>query len=176
MKSKLETAQAHNAQLIGYYEANKYSPKDIQVIKKVEGMIEKPAKKTDLDDKLWKIFSLYIRTRDALATTGNTEFCRCVTCWQVKPFSEMDCGHCFGRDKDGTKYEEHNNHAQCRPCNGHRCNHGEIYAHKMYIRMTYGQDELDRLEYLSKKVVIQRRDDWYKEKIEYYTQKLAELK
>jgi len=52
---------------------------------------------------------------------------------------------------------------------------GRQYAHKMYIRMTYGQAELDRLEYLSKKLVIQRRDDWYLDKIELYTKKLAEM-
>jgi hypothetical protein len=141
----------------------------------MKNTLKKPKKEINLDEKLWKVFSLYTRTRDALATTGNLEFCRCVTCFKTKPFADMDCGHCFGRSADGTKYEEHNNHAQCRSCNGHRCNHGEIYAHKMYIRMVYGQDELDRLEYLSKKLVIQRRDDWYLKMIDEYTKRLNDL-
>ena len=122
-----------------------------------------------------EIFSLYIRKRDAIKTTGGMEFCRCVTCWEVKPFTDMDAGHCFSRSREGTKWEETNCHSQCRRDNGHRCNNGEIYAHKMYIRMTYGQVELDRLEYLSKQLVIQRQDDWYQGKIDFYKKKLEEL-
>lgn len=138
--------------------------------------IEKPKKKVNLDEKLWRIFSQYIRLRDSLKTTGTKEFCVCVTCGRRAPFSQIDAGHCFGRNKDGTKYEETNNHGQCRyPCNMDRRTHGRQYAHKLYIKMIYGEEELNRLEYLSKKIVVQRRDDWYIKKINEYNKKFDEL-
>jgi Bacteriophage Lambda NinG protein len=149
--------------------------KTISAIK--EGrMISKPPKKVNLDYKLIVVFAMYIRVRDALATTGTlTEFV-CCTCGRKLPFSRSQDGHCFQRDRAGTRFEETNNHAQCDTCNGDRKSRGQFFAHKAFIRQKYGQAELDRLEYLSKKVVIQRRDDWYLEKIEGYKQKLASLK
>ena len=87
----------------------------------------------------------------------------------------MDCGHCFQRDKQGTRYEETNNHAQCRGCNGDRKTRGQQTWHKQYIRQNYGENELLRLEYLSQKLVVQRRDEWYLEKIEEYKNKLEGL-
>ena len=53
---------------------------------------------------------------------------------------------------------------------------GQFFAHKAFIRQKYGQAELDRLEYLSKKLVVQRRDDWYLKKIDEYNSKLTSLK
>jgi hypothetical protein len=41
--------------------------------------------------------------------------------------------------------------------------------------MIYGEEELNRLEYLSKKIVVQRRDDWYIKKINEYNKKFDEL-
>ncbi len=133
-------------------------------------------KETGLEAKLWTIFSKYIRLRDALKTTGTKEFCVCVTCGRRASLSQIDAGHCFGRSKAGTKFEETNCHGQCRyPCNMDRKTHGRQYAHELYIKMTYGETEYLRLKYLSQKLVIQRRDDWYREQIDLYRGKLAEL-
>jgi hypothetical protein len=129
----------------------------------------------NLDEVLNKFFSRYIRLRDSIKTTGTKEFCICVTCGKRRTFEQIAAGHCFGRSKAGTKYEESNVNAQCWPCNGDRKTHGRQYAHEMYIKMTYGEDELLRLRYLSQKLVIQRRDDWYRERIDYYRGKIAEL-
>jgi hypothetical protein len=139
-------------------------------------MIPKPKKPIDLEQKLVVVFAMYIRTRDAVETTGGLERFVCCTCGRNLPFDRSQDGHCFGRSKAGTKFEETNNHGQCDTCNGDRKSLGQFFAHKAFIRNKYGQVELDRLEYLSKKLVIQRRDDWYLDRIALYTQKLAELK
>jgi hypothetical protein len=138
-------------------------------------MIPKPPNKINLDEKLNRVFSKYIRFRDALKTTGTLEACVCVTCGKQKSIAQIDAGHCFRRGRDGTKYEETNVHGQCRGCNGEQHTFGRQYTHKMYIKMTHGEEELNRLQYLSGKLVIQRRDDWYLEKIEYYSQKLKAM-
>jgi hypothetical protein len=139
-------------------------------------MTEKPKKKINYEQILVKIFAMYIRLRDAIETTGSKEWFICCTCGRRLPFDRSQDGHCFGRSKAGTKFEEHNNHAQCDTCNGDRKSLGQFYAHKAFIRQKYGQAELDRLEYISKKLVVQRRDEWYIQKIEYYKKKIEEIK
>ena len=46
-------------------------------------------KKPDLKAKLDKEFSLFIRLRDCMP---NGSF-RCISCGQIKPFTQADCGH-----------------------------------------------------------------------------------
>ena len=137
--------------------------------------VPKPKKKIDLDAKLWRIFSLYVRMRDAKRTTGSFELCKCVTCRRILPFAKMDAGHCISRSKLSTKFDERNVHAQCRDCNSKRHSLGEQNAHKYYIISAYGQSVLDELEYKSKKFV-QLRDADYEFMIEQYTKKINQLK
>ena len=169
----MKTADAHNKDFIGFYHFNKY---ETRTIERAIEMIEKPKKKVNLEQKLVVVFAMYIRLRDALATTGTRERFVCCTCGRNLSFERSQDGHCFGRSKDGTKFEETNNHAQCDTCNGDRKSRGQFFAHKAFIRQKYGQAELDRLKYLSKKLVVQRRDDWYLKKIDEYNSKLTSLK
>jgi hypothetical protein len=115
-------------------------------------VISKPEKKVDLEKKAWKIFSLYVRLRDAQETTGGTQFCKCITCERVKPFEDMDAGHCFSRTCKDIIFDTRNVSGQCRGCNGRRENRGEQFAHKKAIREKYGQKVLEELEYRSKKM------------------------
>jgi len=41
----------------------------------------------------WRNFARYIKLRDAINTTGDIYYARCITCGEVKPIEEMDAGH-----------------------------------------------------------------------------------
>ena len=68
-------------------------------------------KKPDLKAKLDKEFSLFIRLRDAMPNG----YFRCISCGQIKPFGQADCGHYFSRTHLATRFDENNCHAECRP-------------------------------------------------------------
>ena len=65
-------------------------------------------KKPDLKAKLDKEFSLFIRLRDCMPNG----FFRCISCGQIKPFGQADCGHYFSRTHLATRFDENNCHAE----------------------------------------------------------------
>lgn len=97
------------------------------------------------DKKLWKVFSEFIRLRDA----NEEGFCKCFTCSLVRHWRQMDCGHGVGRQHKSTKYHEKNNHAQCKRCNGFEGGKREVY--KMEVDKRYGPGTWDLLELISRK-------------------------
>ena len=70
----------------------------------------KVKKKPDLKAKLDKEFSLYIRLRDSMPNG----YFRCISCGEIKPFEQADCGHYINRQHMNTRYDEMNCNAQCR--------------------------------------------------------------
>lgn len=62
--------------------------------------------------KLDKVFSLYIRLRDAMPNG----YVRCISCGQIKRFEDMDCGHFHSRKNMSTRYDEENCNSECRYC------------------------------------------------------------
>lgn len=97
------------------------------------------------DKKLWKVFSLYIRRRDA----NEDGICKCFTCNYHAHYSKMDCGHGIPRQHWGTRYSEKNNHAQCKRCNGFEGGKREVYKNEVNKR--YGEHTWDLLELASRK-------------------------
>jgi len=61
-------------------------------------------------------FSQYIRLKHSIGN-GNDRYCRCVTCGNIKPIKQVDCGHWIGRENKGTRYMEANCRPQCKHCN-----------------------------------------------------------
>lgn len=83
--------------------------------KKKEPSVAKEAAKRgkpDLVRKLDGIFSKYIRLRDAMPNG----YCRCISCGQIKPFSDFDAGHFYSRKHMGTRFDEDNVWAECKYC------------------------------------------------------------
>lgn len=76
--------------------------------------IPKPGKKINWKRKLWRVFSIYVRLRDALPESG---LCYCISCFKRFHWSSMDCGHYINRRFTAIIYNEINNNAQCRQCN-----------------------------------------------------------
>lgn len=135
----------------------------------------KKAKVQPLKIKLDKIFSEFIRRRDArwLHKNKGTDinFAQCCTCGIVKKWKEMDCGHFIKRRHNTTRYDEHNCTVQCKTCNG-----GDKEAdYALFIIREYGQGTLKRLAELGNQT--KQFKAWeLLELIETYKQKLKELK
>ena len=97
-------------------------------------------KKPDLKAKLDKEFSLFIRLRDCMPNG----FFRCISCGQIKPFVQADCGHYFSRTHLATRFDENNCHAECRACNRFRADHLEGYRENLIAKI--GQQYFDLLK------------------------------
>lgn len=138
--------------------------------KKPRSTIEKGKKKTGVNDnKLWKIFSIYVRLRDA----DKNGVCKCITCNKRLHWSNMQCGHGHGRQFWGTKYHEKNNHAQCVSCNGFK--EGQKDKYKAEVDKRYGKGTWEMLELKNKgaKTLSQFEVD---QLTIYYTKEVDQLK
>lgn len=96
------------------------------------------------DAKLWKTFSEFIRLRDA----DNNGICKCFTCGFTADWKRFDAGHGIPRQHKATKYDERNNHAQCKKCNGFEGGKREIY--KEQVNKIYGIGTWEKLEVMSR--------------------------
>lgn len=97
-------------------------------------------KKPDLVAKLDKVFSRYIRLRDCMP--GG--YFRCISCSQIKPFGQADCGHYINRQHMITRYHEMNCNAQCRKCN--RFMEGNMQGYRQGLVAKYGEQKVLMLE------------------------------
>lgn len=122
-----------------------------------------------LQQRLDKVFSEYIRLRDA----NDLGFCKCVTCGEMWRWQMIHNGHYVDRRHIGTRYDERNCHSQCFNCNvGLR---GNLSKYKRAIIRLYGVSVLEELE--SKRRSLEK---WtiadYKEKIAYYKEEVKRLR
>lgn len=124
---------------------------------------------TKLEDKLWDIFSIYIRLRDS-DKNGN---CRCFTCGVIKHWTKGDAGHGIPRQHKATKFNEWNNNFQCKKCNGFEGGMREAYKEAMNKK--YGPQTWEKMQIAAKHTV--KWSAWLlQNNIDHYTQKVAELK
>lgn len=127
---------------------------------------------SSLHKKLWKIFSLYIRTRDCLRTTMTLDEGLCCTCNRKYNLKELQCGHFIPRSKHAIKYDERNNHAQCYGCNIMK--KGNTVEYYEFMKKTHGQEVIDWLRE-HQNDICQWKKFQLEEKIEEYTSKLNNL-
>ena len=88
-----------------------------------KGKPRKPVSVTASKKKAWKAFADYIKTRDALKTTGTLTHCVCVTCGGTFPVAYqkqgayIQAGHAIdGRGKN-ILFDEDLVNGQCSACN-----------------------------------------------------------
>jgi len=105
------------------------------------GINERKPSTAALVRKLDKVFSLYIRLRDSAAY--NYQYFRCISCGQIKPFEQMDCGHFISRTHQATRFDEENAHGECRFCNRFSADH--IIAYQRNLEAKIGKDRVDML-------------------------------
>lgn len=121
------------------------------------------------DKKLWKVFSEFIRLRDS----NGHGFCRCFTCGAVRYWKDCDCGHGIGRQHLSVKYNEKNNHAQCKKCNGFEEGMKDEYAKRVNEKYGIGTWELLKL-------AAKKKSTWTQFDIvimtDYYQKEVAKMK
>ncbi len=92
-----------------------------------------------LERKLDKVFSRYIRLRDAMP--GGVF--RCISCGMTKPVAKADCGHFHSRRHMATRYDEDNCHAECSYCNRFSADH--LIGYRQNLIRKIGQQRFDLL-------------------------------
>ena len=119
--------------------------------------------------KLDKIFSEYIRLRDA---DGNG-MVRCISCGKLVHWKKADAGHFINRRHMALRFDEKNVNVQCRSCN--RFDEGNILGYQRGLIKKYGADIINYLDI--KKHNICKMDVFeYETLIEIYSKKEKELK
>lgn len=136
----------------GYCRKHQYLREDLKasVIKRAKDKKEAKTEKRQmslktLESKLWDAFSEFIRLRDA----DKDGYCKCFTCNNIRYWRDGDCGHGIPRQHKATKYNERNNHWQCKHCNGFEGGKREAYKAEMDRR--YGPNTWDLMEAASKR-------------------------
>ncbi len=129
--------------------------------------------------KAWDAFSLFIRTRDSLKTTGTLERCKCVTCPREYPRLGVGCiqaGHFIPGRLNSVLFSELGVHGQCLGCNGNppMGKGGNRIEYWLYMEKTYGRPAVDKLIEESKQTVIYKQHDFERIAQEYRV-KLCEL-
>lgn len=99
----------------------------------------------------WKWFAKYIKLRDALATTGSLERCRCITCGQEFDLDQIDAGHMIPGRSAGILFDEEIVHGQCIQCN--RMGGGEKQAYKRVMVEKHGLEWYEEKERARKRPV-----------------------
>jgi len=122
-----------------------------------------------LEDKLWEIFSVYIRLRDS----NDQGICKCFTCNRRDHYTKMDCGHGIPRQHKATKFNEQNNNAQCKHCNGFEGGRREIYKEEMNKK--YGPQTWEKMEVASR-MTFSFSGPLLQNNIKYYTNEVMVLK
>jgi len=92
-------------------------------------------------DTAWKWFAKYIKLRDAIKTTGDMYYAKCITCGEIRPIEDMDAGHGIPGRVNSILFNEELVHGQCRKCN--RGGGGELQMYKKVLIDMYGQEKWD---------------------------------
>lgn len=101
---------------------------------------------SQLESRLWDIFSKYIRLKHAVLIDG-IYMNQCVTCDAMKETNGgMQAGHYISRTVKSIKYDEQNVHGQCPACNNPRIGGGRPTLYRMAIVATYGENTAKRLD------------------------------
>lgn len=114
-------------------------------VKKPKIKTRKPKKETvsKAKAKVWKLFSLYIRTRDCLKTTKTKTRGKCVTCRREYVIEELQAGHFVSGRHPSILFDEQNCHAQCVGCNVFK--RGNVIPYYQFMEKTYGKKVIARL-------------------------------
>lgn len=124
--------------------------------------------KPNLVKKLDRLFSLYIRLRDAMPNG----YVRCISCGKIKTFDDVDCGHFYSRTHMATRFDEDNCNAECKFCNRFSADH--LIAYQTNLIRKIGISRFEKLG-LKAKSTCHWLDSELEDRIKYYSQKVNEL-
>ena len=125
---------------------------------------------TKVKGDLWKLFSIYIRMRDGLKTTGTIHFGLCITCGKRYHFKLLQAGHFIPGRHSSNLFSERGVHAQRYNCNVNLRGNTLEYRRKVIELYGEGADlELEEEARQIRKFVVPELEEMiidYKEKIE----------
>lgn len=113
----------------------------------------------DYKQELDRVYSLYIRLRDAF----DGGYTQCISCGRILPFHKMQLGHYFSRRHMATRWDEQNCNAECETCNCRDTNH--LVGYKKNLINKIGQRAFEELEERHKRMEDEPTEDEYKELI-----------
>lgn len=130
-----------------------------------------------------KIFSWYIRLRDAKTMSDGQLYGVCCTCGKSIPVfvqgkykmirnCKWQNGHYITRNSSPLRFNEKNCNGQCEACNV--WNKGEIRKYALFLETKFGFGILQELNEL-KKETIKFTKSGILDKIKYYESKIKEL-
>lgn len=117
--------------------------------------------------RLDRIFSLYIRRKDAIDDRAT-----CVTCDRTAHWKTLQNGHYISRRKMSTRWDEINCHVQCSHCN--ETLGGNLKVYKRFMIQKYGEKTLETLRMRSM-MIRKLSTTELQELIDYYTRKCLTL-
>lgn len=121
--------------------------------------------------KAWKVFSEYIRRRDA----DENGMVKCISCATVDHWKNMDAGHFIPKSvSSALRFHELNVHGQCPSCNQWKS--GNLTDYALSLQRHYGPDILEKLDEIRRYGEGSRitKSD-YLDLIDKYTEKLKKL-
>lgn len=125
---------------------------------------------TAYKNRLWQVFSEYIRKKNA----DHAGMVTCVTCGAVKHWKEIQAGHYHAKSHGMSLYfDERNVHPQCAGCNLFKS--GNLTAYALFLQKTYGPKILKVLDEKRREFLKIPRDR-YLELIAEYQEKSAQYK
>jgi len=140
--------------------------------KKKKGVKSKPStgtrKNADPVKKLDRVFSAYIRLRDTMPSG----VFRCISCGQIKPFQQGDCGHYFSRTHMATRWDGDNAHMECSYCNRVRSDH--LIGYRANLLAKIGPERMRVLE-MKASSTKHWLDFELQEMIDYFTAEVRRL-
>jgi len=133
-------------------------------------IMRKPPKPTK--KKLWVKFSIFIRMRDCLLTTGSKDWGLCVTCHKRYHFKMLQAGHFVPGRHNAGLFSEKGTHAQCYYCN--ITLKGNTLKYRREIIKMYGEGADIELETEMDKT-LQLKPFQIAEMMETYKQKIKDI-
>lgn len=109
-----------------------------------------------LEEKLWTVFSLWIRKRHA----DKDGYVACYTCGVRKHYKELQAGHYIKRARKILKFDERNVKPQCVACNLYRDGNQDAFAE--HLELDYGHgilQEFGKLKWQEKRWTRQELED-----------------
>ena len=111
-------------------------------------------------DKAWDEFSIFIRIRDCIRTTGTLEEGVCISCEKTVPYKGSQAGHFIAGRTNAILLDEDLVHLQCLRCNIMLS--GNYVEYFVGMEKLYTREEID--EFRSRKgTKVMKLQDWLDE-------------
>lgn len=129
---------------------------------------QKPKSLSTLKKELDKVYSQYIRIREA-DHSGNVS---CYTCGSVRHWKKMHCGHFVSRTYLATRWNENNTKVQCPGCN--LFGGGKPLDFEENLKKELGDTVVEEMKH-SRHQILKIDRKWYEEKIAFYENEVKKL-